>query len=112
MRAFSLATGGVLFELARQRHVDQRWAIARHGLGDQVGRLMHGPGPLARNAERAREPDEVDRRVVQLHADVTVELRRIAALRENALLEDAVGGVVENHESDAELVARRGPQRL
>ena len=52
----------------------------------------------------------VDRSAV--HADIAVDLRGGAVLGTQALLENAIGGVVEDDEHDGDVVVRRGPQRL
>ena len=43
--------------------VDQQRRVGLDALRDQVGRLVHGLGALGRDAERAGEADEIDRRI-------------------------------------------------
>src|ERR1043166_1138040 len=68
-----------LFELAVELDFDQRGAAALEALADQVGRVVHGLRPLRRGAEGARETDEIDCRIVELHADISVDLRGMSA---------------------------------
>src|SRR6266478_5850086 len=77
--------------------------------GGDVRRLLD---ELTRHAERPREPGEVDGGVHQVHADVAVVLGGEALEGQGALLENAVGGVVEDHVDDRDRVVRRRPEGL
>src|ERR1700728_947184 len=76
--------------------IDQERRAVLERLADQVGGILHGLGALAFDAERTGEADEIDRRIVELHADEFVSLLGEAAQHDQALLEDAVAGVVED----------------
>ena len=73
---------------------------------------MHGLCPFGSHAERAREREEIDSRIDQLHADIAVSLRREPAHGVQPLLENAVGAVVEDDEYRADGITRCRPQRL
>ena len=73
---------------------------------------MHRLGTLGLHAERARQRQEIDRRIDELHADILVDLVRDPLHGVQALLENAIGRIIEDHEDRTDVVARRGPQRL
>src|SRR5688572_17729088 len=91
---------GSLLERRIDANVDEGRAAtlerAAHG-GADVGRLLHA---LAGDPERAREPDVIDQRLVQIHRDVGVVLGREALERLRALLEDPIRCIVEDDVDD------------
>src|SRR5439155_12637477 len=62
--------------------------------------------------KRAGEPDEIDPGIIELHADIALGLLGKPAHCVQALLEYAIGAVVENHEHCVDVVACRGPKPL
>src|SRR5262245_1623886 len=73
---------------------------------------MHGLGTLRRNPEGARKRDEVDLGIKQFRADIAVGLLGEPAHGMQALLEDAIRAVIEDHEDRANAIMRGGPQPL
>src|SRR3984893_2335794 len=92
--------------------VDGGRAAILEGMGDEIGGLVHGLGALRGNAERARQRHEIDFGIDKLHADVAVGLLGEPAHGVQALLENAIGGVVEDHEDRVDAIVRGRPQRL
>ena len=92
--------------------IDQHRLAVLERLADQIGGVFHGRGALGFDAERAGQSDEIDRRVVELHADEFVGLLGKPAQHHQALLQDAIAGVVEDHPDDRQPVTRRGPESL
>src|SRR2546429_5316586 len=92
--------------------VDERRAPILEGMGDEIGGLVHGLGALRGNAERARQRDEIDLGIEKLHADIAVGLLGEPAHGVQALLENAIGGVVEDHEDRVDAIVRGRPQPL
>ena len=119
---FGLLGRAVLDQIGVQAHtglnarssatsIKQRRA-AGEALLHEIDRFGDAVGALGRDAQRARQADIIDLRIDQVHADEAVGLRRIAAHRVHALLQDAVGAVVEDDPDHGDLVVRGGPQRL
>src|SRR5262245_7106693 len=77
--------------------------------GADVHALLHH---LAGHAQRLGHAHVVDARVDEVHAHVLVVLGGEPLQRERALLEDAIGRVVEDHVHAGDGVVRRRPQRL
>src|SRR6266536_2341764 len=92
--------------------IDERRAPILEGMGDEISGLVHGLGALRGNAERARQRDEIDLGIEKLHADIAVGLLGEPAHGVQALLENAIGGVVEDHEDGVDAIARGGPKPL
>src|SRR5215831_4242433 len=76
---------------------------------DCVGQLRRARGG---DAERAGKPDEIDGGIGEVHPDIAIGLRGKALHGVGALLQDAVGAIVENDEDDGDAVMGGGPQRL
>src|SRR5215216_3871196 len=83
------ATVSHRLEAAVELDLDQHRAIAGESLGEEIGRVVNRLGPLSRDAERARQRDEIDRRVEELHAHIGIHLRGKAALRRYTLFPNA-----------------------
>ena len=101
-----------LLEARVDPDVDQVGTAALEAASDggaDVGRLLD---PLAGDAERPGQADEVDEGTVEVHADVDVVLGGEALQRVRALLEDPVGAVVQDHPDDGQALASVGPERL
>src|SRR5215475_11445227 len=96
-------------ERAVEFYIDQRRDIVLESLADQVGRLVNRLGALGGDAERTRQADKVDGGVDEFHPHIGVDLLSVAAQRMEALLEDAIGRIVEDYEHDRNAVVRRCP---
>src|SRR5215813_967891 len=92
--------------------VDQGGAAILEGMGDEIGGIVHGLGALRGNAERARQRHEIDLGIDKLHADIAVGLLGEPAHGVQALLENAIGAVVEDHEDGVDAIVRGGPKPL
>src|SRR2546430_10324057 len=79
-------------------HIDQHRAVALESLCEEVGRILNRLRALRHDAERAGEADEIDRRIEQLHANIAVDLHGMPMHGMQALLENAIRGVVEDDE--------------
>src|SRR5437588_1650727 len=99
-------------ESAVELHIDQHRAPAIERLAQEVCGLGHGPGAFCCDAERARQPDEIDFRVYQFHAHITVGLFGKSTQGVQPLFENAIGAVVEDDERNIDAVMCGGPQRL
>src|SRR3981189_3180180 len=66
--------GSHRLEGAIKLDVDQGRAAIFQRMSGEISRLVRGLRPFRVDAERAREPDEIDLRVEQLHADIAVGL--------------------------------------
>src|SRR5437868_1589782 len=100
-------------ERAVELYVDQHGgARVLERRREKIGRLVHGPRAIGLYPERASKPHEIDLRIRELHSDIVVGLFRQTAHAVQALLENAVGGVVQDDEYGADAVMRRGPQPL
>src|SRR5215469_2505340 len=98
--------------IAVDRHVDEKRRVAFKPVRDEIGGVVDGLRTLGGDPERARETDIIDRRIGQLHADKAVDLGGEPALRDEALLENAIGAVVEDDEHRGDALMCGGPQRL
>src|SRR4029450_3621566 len=97
-------------ERAVDADVDQVRSARGHPPLDRRGhprRLVH---QLAGDALRFRQPDVVEAGIDQVHRHVGVVLGGEALQRLGALLEDAIGLVVEDHEHHRDRVVRRRPK--
>src|SRR5262245_57719512 len=92
--------------------VDEGGAAILESMRDEVGGLVHGLGALRANAERARKRDEIDLGIDKLHADIAVGLLGEPAHGVQALLENPIGAVVEDHEDRVDAIVRGGPKPL
>src|SRR5262245_12583266 len=99
-------------EIAVELDIDQHRAAALERLRNQVGAVVDAAAAFRLDAERAGEPNEIDPGVVELHPDIAFGLLGKPAHGMQALLEDSIGAVVENHEYRIDLVSRRGPKPL
>ena len=70
---------------------------------------MHGLRPLRLDAERTREANEIDLGIEQLHPDIAVGLLGEAAHGMQALLENPIGAVVQDHEHAVDAITRGSP---
>src|SRR6266849_2096047 len=93
-------------ERAVELHIDQHRHVIVERLADQVGRVVNRLGAFGRDAERTRQADEVDRRIEEFHPHISVDLLGVPAQPMEALLEDAIGRVVEDHEHDRNAIMR------
>src|SRR5437773_7249789 len=97
-------------EGAIELDVDEHGLVGVECMGNEIGRLVHGLGALGCDTERARQRHEIDLGIKKLHADIAVGLLGKPAHAMQALLENAVGTVVEDHKDGADAVVRGGPK--
>src|SRR6266545_4061766 len=111
-RLKSLGSGSRSHRLERaiDLDVDEHRTAVLQRMRDEIGGLMHGLGTLRHNAERTREGHKIDLGIEKLHADIAVGLLGEAAHGMQALLEDAIRAVVEDHEDRANAIMRGGPE--